>query len=160
MIFVTVGEQLPFDRLINTIDVNAKELPHTVFAQIGHTSIAPKHITYKQFISPKEYSQKLLQSDMIIAHAGMGTIISAIEHHKPIIVMPRKCSLGEHRNDHQFATVKRFGELGHITVANDENELTSYLLDIENYIRSWKGKERISVSNKLLETIKNFIFTK
>lgn len=160
MIFVTVGEQLPFDRLITAIDTNAAKMEQEIFAQIGHKSITPQHITCKDFITPKEYNEYFLQADLIIAHAGMGTIISAMEHNKPIIVMPRRCSFGEHRNDHQFSTAKRFGELGYITVAQDEQELVCYLQDIDTFIGSWKSREKTNVSPQLLEAVRAFIFTK
>ena len=43
----------------------------------------------------------------IVAHAGMGTILTALETGKRLLVMPRRAALGEHRNDHQLATVSR-----------------------------------------------------
>ncbi len=53
----------------------------------------------------------------IVAHAGMGTILTALEMGKPLLVMPRRAALGEHRNDHQLATASRFAELGRVKVA-------------------------------------------
>ncbi len=46
---------------------------------------------------------------------------------KPILVMPRRASLGEQRNDHQLATARRFKETNRIMVAMDENELSEQL---------------------------------
>ena len=40
---------------------------------------------------------------VVIAHDEMGSIITALEMGKPIVVMPRRAELGEHRNDHQVA---------------------------------------------------------
>ena len=54
---------------------------------------------------------------MIYAHAGMGTILSALKQDKPIIIVPRLASLKEHRNDHQIATAMRMDELGYVYVA-------------------------------------------
>ena len=53
----------------------------------------------------------------------MGSIITALELGKRIIVMPRRADLGEHRSDHQVATAKRFAEQGRIEVAFNEREL-------------------------------------
>jgi UDP-N-acetylglucosamine transferase subunit ALG13 len=53
----------------------------------------------------------------------MGSIISALRYAKPIVVMPRRAAFGEHRNDHQSATVSRFASRAGIYVANDESQL-------------------------------------
>ena len=66
---------------------------------------------------------------MIVAHAGMGTIISAMQQEKPIIVFPRIARLGEHRNEHQLATAEKMKELGFVYVANTAEELKALLVD-------------------------------
>ena len=57
----------------------------------------------------------------------MGTILTALEIGKPLLVMPRRASLGEHRNEHQLATARRFADLGKLRVAFDETELAGEL---------------------------------
>ncbi|MDX9835204.1 MAG: glycosyltransferase, partial [Desulfobulbus sp.] len=84
MIFVTVGEQLPFDRLVRTVDEWAAESGKQVFAQIGKSELKPSHIEFKELLDPEEFREKMLYSEIIVAHAGMGTIISAMEERKPI----------------------------------------------------------------------------
>ena len=44
---------------------------------------------------------------MIVAHAGMGTIISAMQHQKPIIIFPRIAALGEHRTNIKWQRQKK-----------------------------------------------------
>lgn len=53
-----------------------------------------------------EFDKLCHDARLIVAHAGMGTIISAMTKGKPIIVFPRIAALGEHRNEHQLATSK------------------------------------------------------
>jgi UDP-N-acetylglucosamine transferase subunit ALG13 len=60
----------------------------------------------------------------------MGSILTALELGKPIIVMPRRRDLGEHRNDHQLATAAHFRERGNVRVAQDERELEHLLDDL------------------------------
>ncbi|MCG8094946.1 MAG: glycosyl transferase family 28, partial [Candidatus Thiodiazotropha endolucinida] len=62
-----------------------------------------------------------------VAHAGMGSILSSLSLGKPIIIMPRKASLGEHRNEHQMATAKRFQNRPGVYVAWDEKQLVVLL---------------------------------
>ncbi len=96
-------------------------------------------------------------ADIVIAHTGMGSIISALELCKPILVMPRKAALKETRNDHQIATARRFLEMKYVSVAFDEKELQEKLnnindVDIKNF-----SKIGSTASPKLIKTIHDFI---
>jgi UDP-N-acetylglucosamine transferase subunit ALG13 len=97
----------------------------------------------------------MAEADVIVAHAGMGSIITALELSIPIIVMPRKADLGEHRNDHQIATAKRFLEQGRIHVAFDEIELTEKLDQLDDL--KVLGDISSHASPGLLDTISAFI---
>ncbi|MBK9127263.1 MAG: glycosyl transferase family 28 [Phycisphaerales bacterium] len=128
MIFVTVGAQMPFDRLVQAVDAWAGQRPDIeVFAQIGPTSWRPQHARWTQFLDPPAFEAACRRAEVLVAHAGMGSIITALELGKPILVMPRRGALGETRNDHQVATARRFAELGAVEVAWDEAELGSRL---------------------------------
>jgi UDP-N-acetylglucosamine transferase subunit ALG13 len=128
MIFVTVGTQLAFDRLIEAVDEWAASVPEReMFAQIGPGEYLPHRIAYRDYIPPEEHARRMSDADLIIGHAGMGTIIRALELGKPVLVMPRQAARGEHRNDHQLATARRFSETGRVTVFNDVNELQAAL---------------------------------
>lgn len=157
MIFVTVGEQLPFDRLVRTVDEWAAVTGKEVFAQTGRSDWKPIHIAHKESLSPEEFKEKFLAAEVIIAHAGMGTIITALDLGKPILVMPRQTLLGEHRNDHQFATAKRFLALNYVSVAFDEAELRGKLDNLEEIVVGQKGKTIIGPSPLLIKTIRDFI---
>ncbi len=156
MIFVTVGTELPFDRLIGVVDEWAGRAQRAdVFAQIGDSYRCPLHIRYKTFIEPAEFARRFASADVIVSHAGMGTILSALQFQKPIVVMPRRASLQEHRNEHQLATARRLAALGKITVALDEAELMQKL----DRLGELKAQERISpyASEALITTLRQFI---
>jgi len=157
MIFVTVGEQLPFDRLVRVVDDWKASSGKDVFAQIGKTHWKPSYISYKAFLSPNEFSEKFQSAEIIIAHAGMGTIITALEIGKPLLVMPRQASKGEHRNDHQFATAKRFINRG-ILVAFNEIELVEKLSCLETIKTLSQNNKDNGRSAILIKTIRNFVF--
>jgi UDP-N-acetylglucosamine transferase subunit ALG13 len=53
----------------------------------------------------------------------MGTILSAAELGKPVILMPRRAKFGEHRNDHQQDTAREMARLSNVTVAEDGEAL-------------------------------------
>jgi UDP-N-acetylglucosamine transferase subunit ALG13 len=156
VIFVTVGAQMPFDRLIEAVDQWAlmRNRPD-VFAQIGPSNLKPKMISVARFIEPQEFRMRVNQADLIVAHAGMGSIITALECGKPIIVMPRRGDLRETRNDHQLATAKYFEQSRQVIVAHDEKQLIERLdnTDGQNCF------ERIGshASEMLITTIRSFL---
>lgn len=157
MIFVTVGHQIPFDRLIRAVDAWAGETGRTdVFAQIGTTAYRPQYIEYKDKIDPIEFRQLMAEADLIVSHAGTGTILTALEVGTSILVMPRLGRLMETRNDHQVATAKRFQELKQVVVAQNERELVRMLGKVEHV----KINEPIScsASSELIKAISSFIY--
>jgi UDP-N-acetylglucosamine transferase subunit ALG13 len=64
---------------------------------------------------------------VIVGHAGIGTLLGTGRLGKPLILMPRRASLGEHRNEHQLATVAAVQAREGIYVAMDEAELAAHL---------------------------------
>lgn len=132
MIFVTTGTQIPFDRLVKAIDEVYPYLGDVeVIVQVARSGYKVENFEIQEFIPPKEFDDYFNSADLIIAHAGMGTIISAFVKNKPILVMPRLARYGEHRNDHQLATATRFDELGYINVAYTEDELKEKLKNLQ-----------------------------
>lgn len=130
MIFITVGTQLPFDRLIRAVDEIAPYLNRErIIAQTNGGKYIPKNIECKKYFPVVEFNTLVSQSRLIISHAGTGSIISAMTHEKPIIIMPRRASLGEHRNEHQLATAQKMDELKFVNVAYDEQQLRNLILN-------------------------------
>lgn len=127
MIFITVGTQLPFDRLVAAVDAWAAYHPEIeIFGQIaepGADGYHPRHFPWVPHLDPAAFKAQFEAADQIIAHAGMGTIISALSSGKPLLIMPRRAHLNEHRNEHQRATAQRFGTRTGIYVAPDETGL-------------------------------------
>lgn len=156
MIFVTVGTDLPFDRMVRVIDEWAGEnRRNDVFAQIGEGGWEPENIRFANFLQPSEYVAHVKSAGIIISHAGMGTILSALYYQKPILVVPKRASLGEHRNEHQLATARRMLDMGNVNVAFDECELRERL----NQIEDLKPPKPIgdSASDELLTNLRAFI---
>lgn len=126
MIFLSVGTQEPFDRLARAVDAWAATHDMPVFGQLGALkpgSYRPTNYEWREFIDADQYQQRIESSQILVAHAGMGSIISALTWGKPLLIMPRRASLGEHRNEHQLATVEKFRVRAGIHVAADEADV-------------------------------------
>ena len=110
MIFVTVGTQLPFDRLIDAMEAYAAAHPdEEVRAQTGPVAGAAArwpHLSLVGQLSPETFDTTFAEARVVVGHAGIGTILSARTHRRPLILVPRQHALGEHRNDHQIATLR------------------------------------------------------
>ncbi len=163
-IFVTVGAQLPFDRLIKAIDLLCAESSDiSVFAQTGETDYIPKHISYKKFLNAIEYSSKLVSCDLVLSHAGMGTIIQCMELNKRLLVTPRMLKYGEHRNDHQLGTAKQFACVSNkntlLQVCENLDELDSLIRDMmklennSNFLSETNDTASVSLSDSVEEII-------
>jgi len=156
MIFVTVGAQMSFDRLVRTVDQWAARSGRTdVLAQIGPTHWRPGHIEWTRFMNPEEFRKQIKASQAVVAHAGMGSIITALELGKPILVMPRRGDLKETRNDHQIATARYFAEQGRIAVAFDDQELMQKLDELDGLQAA--GTIQSEASPQLISAIRAFI---
>ena len=85
----------------------------------------------------------------------MGSIITALELGKPILVMPRRGDMRETRNDHQVATAERLDSLGRVRAAFDENQLTDLLDRIDELTAA--DSIRSHASDELLDAVRSFI---
>ncbi len=147
MIFVTVGTQLPFDRLIKMIDEMAPELDQPILAQTGVSAFVPKNIEWKVNFEAASFEATLAGSALIVAHAGMGTFLKAKKYRKPIIMVPRRSDLSEHRNDHQLATVSQLSHHAGVYIAENKEDLRSLmrqnLLPVEDSETSLKNRVQL-----------------
>lgn len=127
MILVTVGMQLGFDRLIEAMDRLAPNLGMDVIAQVGKGEYKPANMETRISIAPAEFEQLIERCDLIVSHAGIGTVLTAQRFGKPILLFPRRFDHGEHRNDHQVATAHHLQGRSGLLVAMDEKELESQI---------------------------------
>lgn len=156
MIFATVGTQLPFDRMINTIDKwNKKQGFRNLFAQIGFGGYEPSSLGFAETLTPSQFANQIAKCKVIVSHAGMGTILTALELGKPIVIMPRLASLGEHRNDHQLATVENLRGISGIYIAENEKQLIQAL----DQVQLFDGGNSFSshAQEDLLDAVSTFV---
>lgn len=158
MIFLSVGTQLPFDRLVRCVDEWAGAHPDVeVFGQIGPARYQPQHFASVDFLPPGEVEQYFERAELIVAHAGMGTILSSLVLRKPLIILPRRQALSEHRSDHQMTTALWLHRELELNTAFDTDELTSLLnrrdeLQPGHYVGE-------SAQPCLIDTVRQFVAT-
>lgn len=143
-IFVTIGtKEYPFNRLIKIMDKKG------VIMQIGK-STKPKYAQSFEFLKKQEVYDLMNWADVIVCHAGTGTIMEAIDSGKKVVVFPRQAKFKEHIDDHQVEFAKYASEKFGIMVVYDENELWN---SISN---SWVPK-KIRKNEELINEIKRIV---
>ncbi len=135
VIFLTVGTEFPFDRLVRAVDEMVREsvLTEEVIAQIGSGRYRPNNMPWFRSMEKALFDEHMRESTAIIGHAGAGTILQALELGKPLLVMPRLKKYGEHVNDHQLGTARKFESLGYILAAYDTDELSTLVKKLHTF---------------------------
>ena len=159
MIFVTVGNDFRgFDRLLKKIDEIAPRIPSDIVVQRGYSKYLSKNTKCFPFVSMDKAIEYIRESELVVSHAGIGTIILCREYGVPLLILPRRKSHGEHMNDHQLEIAKALEERRdeNIHVVYDEEQLGEAILKILR-----KGRRNIPAENagkaNLIKTIKEFI---
>ncbi|MFV2039947.1 MAG: glycosyltransferase [Acidimicrobiales bacterium] len=135
VIFVTVGSAYPFDRLIRACDELAAADPtQDWLAQIHEGEYQPQHMRFERYMDKPEFDAAMAGADLLVGHAGMGTINGALALHKPLLVLARRKEFGEHVNDHQVAGAELFGAGGHVLVADTAEDVASRLADLTGFV--------------------------
>lgn len=155
MIFLTVGTQFPFSRLVKAVDdaVGENGFNERIFAQIGSDSYRPRNFKAVTTLDKADFDKHFCEADSIISHAGMGTIMMAMEHRKPLLVMPRLKEYGEVVNNHQLAITDKFEQLGYLLVAHRVEDIPVKL----EMLRSFVPRERRPKAEVVAERIAAFL---
>jgi UDP-N-acetylglucosamine transferase subunit ALG13 len=155
MIFLTVGTQFPFDRLVKAVDKAAgiNGFDEKIVAQIGDSSYCPKNFEAAPSVEKAVFDQYFAEANSIISHAGMGTITMALDHRKPLLVMPRMKKYGEVVNDHQLAIARKFEQLGYLLVAYNSEDVPDKIKQLKSFV----PQERRSCAEVVATRISTFL---
>ena len=133
MIFVTLGtHEQPFDRALElaaTIDGGGELL-------IQHGSTRPRpdlvDADWVDYLESDDLLANMRRADVVISHAGVGSIITAVRNRKTPIVLPRFARFGEHVDDHQLQLAQRFALQGLVLVCEPDDCIADLVGDARN----------------------------
>lgn len=185
MIFVVTGTQFPFDRLAQTIDQWCATHPEReVLGQLGkHNYLTrlrgalspfsrsrpdkdgigqvvkgtfqPKNFAASDWYDPSDFQRIFKGATHIIAHAGMGSVLTARGCGIPIMIVPRLVALREHRSDHQVHTANALRGRPGIVVCAD---LANFDQRMGELLAMERGAATENVAaDSLLEALKGFV---
>lgn len=130
MVFICIGTQKQdFSRIFDLV-INCKSLKNEkIIAQSGYTNYNNPRITSFDFVSQDKMDEYIKESDLVIAHGGVGTIFSALKQGKKVIAVPRLKKYGEHINDHQLEICEELEKEKYIVYYKDGVDTLDDLVD-------------------------------
>jgi UDP-N-acetylglucosamine transferase subunit ALG13 len=123
VIFVTVGtNEATFDRLLHAVEA----LPEgdEIVVQCGASSVRPSNAARcYEFMPFDDLVDEMRRARVVITHAGIGSIMSALACGKRPVVVPRLARYREAVDDHQLPVALRLEDSGLVTVIEDLSTL-------------------------------------
>lgn len=127
MTFVTVGNaRQAFRRLLDAVEALAAAgaIPAPVVIQSGHNpGFVSRHGAVRPFLAMDAFEDHIRRAQLVVSHAGAGTVLHALTAGRTPVVMPRRARHGEHVDDHQAELVEHLARSGRVIVAWEPAEL-------------------------------------
>jgi UDP-N-acetylglucosamine transferase subunit ALG13 len=158
--FVTVGNATqPFNRLTEMIEAVVDELPRPILMQFGSSRPARLVDHSQRSLDKESFDQAICASDVIVMHAGAGSVLTALRFAKIPIVVPREARRAEHIDDHQKDFVSQLVEQKLVHVANNGEELREALetLRRESRVERERVPRESSLERCVGDALKRFI---
>ena len=126
MIFLTLGtHEQPFERALDLVLplAGAEE----VVVQHGETPPRPavKNVRWLRYTDYEAVTALMTRASVVIAHAGVGSIITALHAGRTPVVLARLPEHGEHVDDHQRQIAGSFAERGFVVPHEPGDDLTA-----------------------------------
>ncbi len=129
LILLSLGtHQQPFPRALDLVEPLAERGDELVI-QHGSTASRPKmpNTTWIEFMAFDDVVETMTRADSVVCHAGVGTIMTALQAGHTPVVLPRQARYSEHVDNHQLDIATRFAERGLIRCLNAETDLAQLL---------------------------------
>ncbi|MFH1722362.1 MAG: glycosyltransferase [Candidatus Altiarchaeota archaeon] len=152
LIYVTCGMHTHgFERLVRAMDEIAEKTREKVVIQRGSTAYLPRFSRFSDFY-PRDDAESLIKgARVVVSHAGIGTIIQALNFERPLILVPRLKKFQEHNNDHQLEVAREVAKIYGVPTVLDVSDIKNLLEKVKPIKRKTKGKE------KIIKCIKEFL---
>jgi beta-1,4-N-acetylglucosaminyltransferase len=154
VILVTVGtNEAPFDRLLQA--VAALSTSEELVVQHGSSAIVPANAarTY-DFLLFDDLVREMRASRVVVTHAGIGSIMTALSCGRRPVVAARLVANREAVDDHQLPVARRLQEAGLVTLVEDLARLEDALA---------KAGEEVDVSlgadERLISELREYVLS-
>lgn len=126
MIFVTLGTQkFQLNRLLQRLDSGIEEglITDEIVAQIGCSDYIPRRFQSVAFLEKDAFEDYIKKADIVITHGGVGSVMTALQNQKPVIIFPRLAEYREHVDNHQSEIARAFAQKGYALLCGETDDL-------------------------------------
>ena len=121
MIFVTIGTNEPFDRLLDAVDRLTTSEP--IVVQCGSSGVRPARAECVSYLPFETVLRYMSEARVVVSHAGVGSILAALGCGKRPVVVPRIHRLGDAVDDHQLELGRKLADADLVTLVEDPDLL-------------------------------------
>lgn len=160
MIFVTVGSSpFSFDRMLSSVDsiLNDLNLGEESVFQVGDSDYRPISGRYRRFFNFVEMRRHVRAADLVISHAGIGSILLCLTNDKKPVIYPRRKKFREHVDDHQVQIALHWGKHGLVFNSPSEEELEGIIRDCAGGKDSFSLPEMTPERRRLIEAVSRLL---
>ena len=157
MILVTVGtNEAPFDRLVRVFDApsgtGGVDPAEEVLLQHGASLLRPTGATCVDFFPFEDLVDAIRRARLVVMHAGVGSIMTALANGKRPVVVPRLRRYGEAVDDHQLDLGRRLQVIGLVTLVEDPEDVPAVLATASEI-----SEHDLGPSRQLVAELRDFI---
>jgi UDP-N-acetylglucosamine transferase subunit ALG13 len=150
MILVTTGANgAPFDRLLAVVE--RFETGEELVVQHGPSTIRPPGATCVDFVPFDELGELVARARVVVAHAGVGSILLCASKGRVPIVVPRLARYDEVVDDHQVLLARRLGASGNVVCAEDPENLPDLVAT------GIPGSDSTLPASSLMEDLRHYV---
>lgn len=124
-------ERFPFTRALKAVEA-ALPADFEVLWQVGHTPPSDLPGRVRAWIPNEQLEAAVRQADLIITHAGVGSVMMALRAGRHPLIIPRLADRGEHVDDHQVDLATHLEARKLATVASPAADLAALLARCAN----------------------------
>ena len=137
-VLVTIGSmaEKKFTRLFQAVDELCEEGVldgAEVTAQVGFDHYHSSYYKCFDMVSDENFKKMIDRSDLVITHAGTGTVTASLKRGKKVIIFPRRAAWDEHYDDHQMELAELFAKKGYALQAGCKEELKYHIQHIDDF---------------------------
>lgn len=123
----TIEFSRPIIAIENAIKKGEIEISEEIIVQAGHTAYTSDLLTIRSFIDPKELDELYQRANVIVTHAGVGSILRGFRMDKKIIAIPRLYKFKEHVDDHQIDILDEFARCNYLIPWHEDDDFKDLL---------------------------------
>jgi UDP-N-acetylglucosamine--N-acetylmuramyl-(pentapeptide) pyrophosphoryl-undecaprenol N-acetylglucosamine transferase len=147
LILLSLGtHEQAFPRALDLVEPLARQGTELII-QHGSTPPRPQvpNVTWVEFMPFDQVTEIIAKADSVVCHAGVGSIMTALQAGHTPVVIPRLAAHGEHVDDHQLDIATRFAERGLVRCVTSNTDLLPLLVPRNETGECWVGKGSLAL---------------